>query len=51
MKVDIGCSFLRLTLVVKLGRWLKYPYGNFTAVDRTLLFCDAENIRAGSSAI
>lgn len=51
MEVDIGCSPLRLTQVVKLGCWLKYPYGNFTAIDRTCLFCDAENIRAGSSAI
>lgn len=51
MEVDIGCSLLRLALSVKLGCWLKYPYGDFTAMDRTFLFCDAINIRAGSSAI
>ena len=51
MEVDIGCSPLRLTLSVKLGRRLKYSYRYFTAIDRTFLLCDAEYIRAGSPAI
>jgi hypothetical protein len=51
MEINIGRPPLRSTLGVKLWRWFKYSYGDFTTIDRAFLFRDAENIRAGSSAI
>ncbi|QQK44370.1 hypothetical protein Pdw03_8271 [Penicillium digitatum] len=51
MEVDIGCSALRLTLVVELGCGLEYSYGDLQAIDRTFLFCGTENVGAEGSAI
>jgi hypothetical protein len=51
MEVDISCSLLRIALLVQLEFWLKDPNGNLPAIDRTLLFSDAEDVWTPSTAI
>jgi hypothetical protein len=51
MEVDISRSLFRTALLVQLEFWLKDPNGNLPAIDWTLLFSDAEDVRTPSTSI